>query len=132
MTKKRILQQQLEAESKGLFMALFKDWIVNPLENDFGFDFDVRITEPIDEKSSTVSDISFYVQLKSTLISKDQKVFEDLEIDHWKLYLGQRIPVLIVKYVKSTNLFYWDIAQSYLWDIIEKNDPNWKRNKKEN
>lgn len=129
MVKKRKIQQKSEDESKGVLITLFKDWIVNPLDNDFGFDFDVRLTSPIDEKTQEVSEISFYVQNKSSINTKIDKAIEDLNVDDWTLYLGQRIPVLIVKYDISKKLFYWEIAQDYLWDVIEKEDPNWSRQK---
>jgi hypothetical protein len=127
MVKKRKIQQKSEDESKGVLITLFKDWIVNPLDNDFGFDFDVRLTSPIDAKTQEVSEISFYVQNKSSINTKIDKAIEDLNVDDWTLYLGQRIPVLIVKYDISKKLFYWEIAQDYLWDVIEKEDPNWSR-----
>jgi len=129
MVKKRTIQQKLEDESKGVLLTLFKDWIVNALNKDFGFDFEVRLTSPIDEKSQEVSEISFYVQNKSSIKSKDEKAVEDLSVDDWALYLGQRIPVLIVKYDASNKKFYWEIAQDYLWDVIEKEDPDWRRQK---
>ena len=129
MVKKRKIQQISEDESKGVLITLFKDWIVNPLDNDFGFDFDVRLTSPIDKKTQEVSEISFYVQNKSSINTKIDKAIEDLNVDDWILYLGQRIPVLIVKYDISKKLFYWEIAQDYLWDVIEKEDPNWSRQK---
>lgn len=130
MVKKRKIQQVSEDDSKGTFIKLFKDWIVNPLkDNDFGFDFDVRLTSQIDGKTQEVSETSFYVQNKSSINSKEEKAIEDLSIDDWELYLGQRIPVLIVKYDIPKNIFYWEIAQEYVWDKIEKEDPNWKRQK---
>ncbi|MGP8322767.1 MAG: DUF4365 domain-containing protein [Methanosarcinaceae archaeon] len=129
MVKKRKIQQKSEDESKGVLITLFKDWIVNPLDNDFGFDFDVRLTSPIDEKTQEVSEISFYVQNKSSINTKIDKAVEDLSVNDWTLYLGQRIPVLIVKYDIPKKLFYWEIAQDYLWDVIEKEDPNWSRQK---
>lgn len=129
MAKKRKIQQISEDESKGIFKILFKDWIVNQLDNDFGFDFDVRLTSPIDEKTQEVSEISFYVQIKSSINSNADKAVEDLDIDDWILYIGQRIPVLIAKYDISEKIFYWEIAQDYLWDVIEKEDLNWGRQK---
>ena len=106
MVKKRKIQQKSEDESKGVFLTLFKDWIVNPLDNDFGFDFDVRLTSPIDEKTQEVSEISFYVQNKSSINTKIDKAIEDLNVDDWILYLGQRIHVLIVKYDITKKIFY--------------------------
>ncbi|MFC1716619.1 DUF4365 domain-containing protein [Candidatus Poribacteria bacterium] len=127
MAKKRKRQQVSEAESKAVLMTLFKDWIVNPLDNDFGFDFEVRLTSPMDDETQEVSEISFYVQNKSTIKSQKGKAIEDLDVVDWVLYLGQKIPVLIVKYDIPNKVFYWEIAQEYLWDVIEKEDPNWRR-----
>lgn len=129
MVKKRKIQQISEAESKGMLLTTFKDWIVNPLGNDFGFDFEVRLTAPLDEKTQQVSVISFYVQNKSSINSKNEKAVEDLAIDDWILFLGQRIPVLITKFDIAKKEFYWEIAQDYLWDTIEKKDENWRRQK---
>ena len=129
MAKKRTTQQKSEDESKGVLTTLFKDWIVNPLNNDFGFDFEVRLTSPIDAKTQEVSEISFYVQNKSSIISEKEKAVEDLDINDWVLFLGQRIPVLITKYDITKKEFYWEIAQDYLWDTIEKEDQNWRRRK---
>lgn len=129
MPKKRTIQQKSEAESKGVLATLLKDWIVNPLNNDFGFDFEVRLTSSINEKTAEVSEISFYIQNKSSIYSKNEKAIEDISVEDWTLYLGQRIPVLIVKYDIPQKEFYWEIAQDYLWDTIEKEDQNWKRKK---
>lgn len=129
MVKKRSIQQKTEDESKGKFIELFKDWIVNPIENDFGFDFEVRLTNSIDKKTQEVSPEFFLVQNKSSIISKGESTKEDLSITDWELYLGQKVPVLIVKYDVSQKTFYWEITQNYLWDIIEKEDKNWRRQK---
>jgi len=129
MVKKRTIQQKSEDESKGVLLTLFKEWIVNPLNNDFGFDFEVRLTAPLDNKTQAVSEISFYVQNKSSINSENEKAIEDLKIDDWILFLGQRIPVLITKYDLVKKEFFWEIAQDYLWDIIEKTDQNWRRRK---
>lgn len=129
MVKKRTIQQKSEDESKGVLLTLFKDWIVNPLNTDFGFDFEVRLTAPIDKKTQEVSEISFYVQNKSSIKSEGDKAIEDLAIDDWILFLGQRNPVLITKYDLFKKQFYWEIAQDYLWDTIERKDQNWRRRK---
>jgi hypothetical protein len=129
MVKKRTIQQKSHDESKGMLLTIFKDWIVNALDNDFGFDFEVRLTAPMDDKTQEVTEISFYVQNKSSINSEKEKAIEDLETDDWVLFLGQRIPVLITKYDIVKKEFYWEIAQDYLWDIIEKEDQNWKRRK---
>jgi hypothetical protein len=76
-----------------------------------------------------VSELSFYVQNKSSINSLNEKAIEDLDTDDWLLFLGARVPVLIVKYDISSKEFYWEIAQNYLWDSIEREDPNWRRQK---
>ena len=129
MVKKRSIQQKSEDESKGVLQTLFKDWIVNPLDNDFGFDFDVRLTKPLNGKTQEVSEISFYVQNKSSIKSFNEKAVEHLDTDDWLLFQGASVPVLIVKYDIPKQEFYWEIAQDYLWDKIEKEDPNWRRRK---
>jgi hypothetical protein len=129
MVKKRTIQQKSEDESKGVLLTLLKEWIVNPLENDFGFDFEVRLTNPTVGEMQEVSEISFYIQNKSSIKSHKEKAIEQLDTDDWELFLGQRIPVLIVKYDIPNQEFYWEIAQDYLWDTIEKEDPNWRRQK---
>src|SRR4030042_428026 len=129
MVKKRKIQQESEAESKGALLTAFKEWIVNPLDNDFGFDFEVRLTDRIDKETQGVSEISFYIQNKSSIHSHDEKAVEDLGIDDWILYVGQMIPVLIVKYDVREKVLFWEIAQTYLWDTIEKDDANWKNQK---
>lgn len=127
--KKRTIQQKSEDESKGALLTLLKDWIVNPLDNDFGFDFEAILTNPLDGETQEVSEISFYIQNKSSIKSHKEKAIEQLNTDDWELFLGQRIPVLIVKYDIPKQEFYWEIAQDYLWDTIEKEDPNWRRQK---
>ncbi len=129
MSKKRTIQQISETEAKGKLISLLSEWIVNPLENDFGIDFEVRIADNIDSKMQEVSEISFYIQNKSSINSQNEQAVEDLDMDDWELYLGQRIPVLLVKYDVNEKLFYWGVTQDYAWDVLDKMDSNWKRQK---
>lgn len=107
--------------------SLLSEWVVNELSNDFGIDFEVRIADDISHKTQEISEISFYIQSKSTIKSKINKAEEDLSIKDWKLYLGQRIPVVLLKYDINQRTFYWEIIQEYAWDVLDKEDPNWKR-----
>jgi len=110
-------------------MELLSDWIVNPLENDFGFDFEVRITEGTNRDTQKVTKISFYIQNKSTIHPQEDHTSVDLKIEDLELYLTQLIPVLLVKYDITNNIFYWEIIQTYIWDILNNENPNWKRQK---
>lgn len=127
MPKKRTIQQKAEAKAKGELKSLLSEWVVNELSNDFGIDFEVRIADDISHKTQEISEISFYIQSKSTIKSKINKAEEDLSIKDWKLYLGQRIPVVLLKYDINQRTFYWEIIQEYAWDVLDKEDPNWKR-----
>lgn len=128
MSKKRSQNQRLEAKSKGELCALLSDWIVNELSNDFGFDFEVRITDITDNKNQKVSDLSFYIQLKSTT-SDTTNIYHDLNVDDLELFHSQVLPVVLIKYYENENTFYWDIIQLFVLDTLVKDDSNWKMKK---
>lgn len=126
MAKKRSKNQKLEELSKSKLRTLLSDWIVNELSNDFGIDFEVRLCSSMDSDIQEVSKSSFYIQLKSSLLIED---FHDLDIDDWTLFVSQELPVVLIKYCEKTDIFYWEIIQTYVWDILERSDPNWKMRK---
>ena len=125
MVKHRTQNQQLEQESRSKFSFLFSSWIVNDLPNDFGFDFEVRITEKGNSAANqVVTGLSFYVQLKATE-NEVPDYYCDLETSDIKLYCNTNIPVLIVQYYSKFDFFVYEIVQIYVWDVIEKQNPNW-------
>ena len=121
-------QQILEEESKAKISYLLADWIVNELSNDFGFDYDVRVTEQNNEipDKQIVTGLSFYIQLKSTDDNCENGFFQDLSVADIKLYLENSIPVLLVKYYSKCDLMFYEIIQSYVWDILDIENPKWK------
>ncbi|MCX6777593.1 MAG: DUF4365 domain-containing protein [Candidatus Micrarchaeota archaeon] len=129
--KERSPQQAAEALSKGKLLTLLsQQFIVNPLTNeDFGFDFDVRITTKQTDANAIVSEQSFYVQNKSVIDSDGTSVYEDLSISDLELYRKQHIPLVLTKYDIKNDVFYWEIIQPYIADVIEKEDPNWRNQK---
>lgn len=127
MTKKRSKNQKLEELSRSKLRALLSDWIVNDLPNDFGFDFEVRLCSSMDFGIQEVSESSFYIQVKASI--SDEK-FYDLDVDDWILFVSQKLPVVLIKYCERTDIFYWEIVQTYVWDVLEKSNPDWRKKKK--
>lgn len=126
MAKKRTRNQQLEQESRSKFSLIFSPWIVNDLPNDFGLDFEVRITEKdTDVANQVVTGLSFYAQLKATENEADD-YYCDLETTDIKLYCDTNIPVLIAKYYSKFDVFFYEIIQIYTWDVIERRNPKWQ------
>jgi hypothetical protein len=128
MPKKRSKNQQLEAVSRGKIGVFFSEWIVNDLNNDFGFDFEVSICDTIDDREQSVTGFNFYIQLKSSA-SCSNGIYYDLSTIDIELYLSQQIPVVLVKYCEDTDSLWWEIVQNYVWDVLNRADANWKENK---
>lgn len=126
MPKKRSKTQQLEKESRDKLSLLMNEWIVNPLENDYGFDFDVRFTENTKESIQKVESQSFYIQLKSSFKMEGSQAIVDLSVVDVELFVNENIPVILIKYYEDTDSFFWEIVQTYVWDILNKEDPKWK------
>lgn len=125
MAKERSINQKFSQISQGKLMAILSDWIVNPLTNDFGLDFDVRICTIFKGKKQEVTTTSFYVQLKSTADPCVSEPYHDLDIDDINLFANQGIPVVLIKYYEKCDQFQWVIIQPYVWDILEEEDPDW-------
>ncbi|MFX0095676.1 MAG: DUF4365 domain-containing protein, partial [Candidatus Hodarchaeota archaeon] len=125
MPIRRSSSQELEALSRAKLKEILSGWIVNDLSSDFGFDFDVRLTEEETENTQVVSPESFYVQLKSSHII-DGHPYEDLKVEHLKLYFSQRIPVVLIKYFEEEDKFYWEIIQEYVLDILNNEEEEWR------
>jgi hypothetical protein len=128
MPKQRTRQQILEQESKGKISLLLSDWILNDLPNDFGFDYDVRVTEINPEKpdKQLVTGLSFYIQLKSTDANCEDGFFQDLSVTDINLFLENSIPVVLVKYYSKCTTILYEIIHSYVWDVLDHDDPKWR------
>ena len=125
MVKKRSLNQKYSQKSAGKLFSLLSDWIVNPLPNDFGFDFDIRVCGEFKDKIQEVGNLSFYAQLKSTSDPCVSHSFHDITGGDLNLYVNQGIPVVILKYYEKCDKLYWVIIQPYVWDELSKEDANW-------
>ncbi|MGA2912118.1 MAG: DUF4365 domain-containing protein [Methanoregula sp.] len=130
MPKQRARPQVLKQLSDGKLRSLLSDWIVNDLPEDFGFDYDVRVTEVNPEKpdKQIVTGLSFYIQLKSTDDDCEKGFFHDLSITDFNLYLENTTPVLLIKYYSKCDLIFYEIIHSYVWDVLDREDPKWREN----
>lgn len=118
-------KQELEEISRAELRKTMSKWVVNSLDNDYGFDFEVRFTDDRGEFQE-VSSESFYIQLKASETFTEQP-FEDLKIDHLKLFITQRIPVVLIKYYRDVQKFYWVVIQSYYLDNLREDMNKWEK-----
>lgn len=125
MAKKRSSNQQLEQASRGELLSRLADFVVNPLDNDFGLDFQVTLTEQDDDRQQ-VSSINFYIQLKASTGFEGETAKLDLETDDLELYLKTSQPVVLAFYDDTVDTFYWTVAQDYIWDTLEDENPGWR------
>lgn len=126
MAKKRSSNQQLEQASRGELLSRLADFVVNPLDNDFGLDFQVTLTEQAEGDYQQVSSINFYIQLKASETFNGEMARLDLETDDLELYLKTSQPVVLAFYDDTADTFYWTVAQDYIWDTLEGENPGWR------
>lgn len=128
MSKTRTEQQKEGEDAKlELQKVLNRFCNVNALTPDFGFDLNAHLMKEVGSGKDAMSDQSFYVQSKSVIDSEDGQIYEDLTISEWEQFGSQKIPVVVFKYDKKNNEFYWEIAQDYVSDVLNRDDPNWRR-----
>lgn len=127
MTKERSDNQRLEDLSRAKAKAILSQFVVNDLENDFGLDLEVALTKSGEERQ-TVQPQNFYIQLKSShdYGSKDT-IAEDVETDDLEYWINQPVPVVLVAYSESTDELYWTVIQSHVWDVLNEENPGWRR-----
>lgn len=127
MAKKRSDNQRLEDLSRARAKEILSPFVVNDLENDFGLDLEVTLTEE-GEEYQTVQPQSFYVQLKSSHdYGGGETIAEDIETDDLKFWIQQPIPVVLGAYSEVTDEIYWTIVQNHVWDNLESTNPSWRR-----
>ncbi|RDZ59692.1 hypothetical protein C5B90_19945, partial [Haloferax sp. Atlit-12N] len=77
---------------------------------------------------SEVRQSPFFVQLKAT------EKFDGSEVAKWQFQtsyliedcLSASIPVVLCLYERSSDQFYWCILQSYCWDVLDEQNPEWR------
>lgn len=106
-------------------------YIVNALENDYGLDFEITLTEePPDEVETDQQKVTgdhFYIQLKSSAgFESDDSVHHDLQTKQLTQYLAEPLPVVLAIYDDEHDEIYWRVIQEYTWDHLNENNPNWR------
>jgi hypothetical protein len=108
-------------------------WVVNSLDEDYAFDFEVRPTEGFeansrDEHGNKVLPSPFYVQLKSSEKFDDpESVWHDLDTDFLiEDCLQASIPVVLVICDRDWEELYWCVLQSYCWDVLDEEYNEWR------
>lgn len=128
MGREKSPNQQLEQYSRGRLRTKFSNWILNSHdEEDFGFDYDVRLTEP-EERHVELSATQFYLQLKaSESFDNEETVFWDLDVEYLvDDCLNARVPVVLLIYEKKADEFYWCVLQPYCWDNLNEQRDAWQ------
>lgn len=131
MGRKKSHSQELEQYARGRLRSVFSDWILNPREQeDFGFDYEVRLTEKKDD-FFVVTPSNFFVQLKaSEHFDDNESVYWDLDVDYLiEDCLPAPIPVVLMIFERESDEFYWSVIQTYCWDVLDGTNETWRNQK---
>lgn len=63
------------------------EFVVNSLDNDFGLDFQVTVTEQGEDAHQEVQSINFYIQLKTSEEFAGERATFDFVTDDLELYV---------------------------------------------
>ncbi|WP_273838018.1 DUF4365 domain-containing protein [Halococcus sp. PRR34] len=133
MGKRKDRKHELERYSRGRLQMTLSRWVVNSLDEDYAFDFEVRPTEGFetdsrDKHGNKVLPSPFYVQLKSSEKFNDQEsVWHDLDTDFLiEDCLQASIPVVLVICDRDWEELYWCVLQSYCWDVLDEERNEWR------
>lgn len=121
-------QQVIDKRGSGYLEMELSAYVVNSLENDYGLDYEVNLTdESIEDEYQEVTGDHFFIQLKSSAgFDSDETVYTDLSTDHISQYLAQPIPVILVIYDDEYEEAYWRVVQEFVWDDLKSHNKNWR------
>ena len=133
MGKRKDSNHELERYSRGRLRMTLSRWVVNSLDEDYAFDFEVRPTEGFesgshDEHGNRVLSSPFYVQLKaSESFGNSQKVWHDFDTEELiDDFLQASIPAVLVICDRAQEELYWCVLQSYIWDVLDVEQSGWR------
>lgn len=123
---KRPESHRKEDESFRYVEEVLEEWVLNNLTKDYGFDYDIQIFE-----QGVSTELNFAAQIKSTDRSRmDSEHFKiSLDTRHIDHFFKQKRPIMMIVYYKPQKLAYWVIMQDYVWDVLNKEKPNWLKQK---
>ena len=133
MGKRKVRNHELERYSRGRLQMTLSQWVVNSLDEDYAFDFEVRPTEDLEankrnQPGEMVLPTPFYVQLKAAEGFDDpESVWQDFETEYLiDDCLQASIPVVLVICDHSQEELYWCVLQRYCWDVLDAADKDWR------
>ena len=121
--------QELDEVGEAQLITQLRPYPVEGYDKDYGIDFIVNLTEESDKPDyQSIRSNHFFIQLKSTrkFDPDTDSVYTDLEIDHLKQYINQPIPIILAIYDDNTGEIYWRIIQEYVWDTLNRKNPDWR------
>lgn len=127
MTKKRHRNHELEQHSRGRLLTILSEWVVNSLDEDYAFDFEIRTTNRL-TGSSAVIPAPFYAQLKATeRIDDPESVNRDLETEFLvDDCLQASVPVVLFIYERRSDEMNWCVVQQHCWDVLDERRDGWR------
>lgn len=127
MGKEKRSNHRLEQEARGQTQTVFADWVVNSLEEDYAFDFEIRPTERW-TGSQRVTPAPCYAQLKASGRFDDEAtVWWDLDTDYLQEdCLRASVPVVLIVYERRSESLHWCVLQRHCWDVLDDERPKWR------
>lgn len=115
-----------ETRSIAYVQKIWAKWVVNRLNEDYGIDLEVIISE-----NDEITDIKFPVQLKSTdkIKLKDGLISFSIDTEHLSYFFNQYLPFVFILYDNQNDVAYWLIIQEYIWDSLNGRKPDWRKQK---
>jgi len=121
---KRPKQHVIDSQAQLLFkQSLPPEWIVRPLEPDYGIDYEVEVVE-----GGSFTGLRLYVQLKGTLSPKYTDASLSISFARDKLiYYSEKVnrPVFIIVADLVNNACLWLYAQRFIREVLRVTNPRW-------
>jgi tetratricopeptide (TPR) repeat protein len=122
---KRPREHVLEEESKRALKNLLPvEWLVTDIEPDYGLDMEVTIVEG---ENITVKVLKLQIKATENIDNCQEMPSLRMYAKHLVYYENYPLPVLILYYVKSIEVFYYVFAQRYIKENLSISSPDWRK-----